>query len=781
MKAKKVFALFCAIAMVTGTAVTVPAETVDGTATVADAADTQTDAADNAADADTTAEYDARLDAGKIILTPGEDETALNFCWYSEQRGTPAVKIGTTEDLSDAKIYTGEATAIEKTTDNDSGEGIDYTASNKVSTGSGAIAENTTYYYSYTWNNGDDAEWSEVYSYTSHDFDSFQAILVGDPQLGASGSSGQGSVDDANIATDLQGWQTTLDKASEIAPNASFILSAGDQIDYSSADKYYIRELEFAGFSTPEQLRSLPLATTIGNHESKGDDYQYHYNNPNVAEDLGDTNSGADYYFSYGGVLFIVLNSNNRNAAEHSELMQQAIDSHPDAAWKVVMFHHDIYGSGQPHSDVDGANLRTIFAPLMDQYDIDVCLTGHDHSYARTYQIIDGKAIDYGQTSAVNPDGTLYIAAGSASGSKFYELNATKQYYIAERNNTPVPTFSTIDFTDNSFTIKTYDNTGVKYAGDFTITKTADQESLLSLVNESKEMNADDYTSASYENYANAVAEAESYLETEKDGVPSELIDSYDEENQNDNPEDPLNYYGYAQGEYKDPDSQRLKEGYAPFLDKTMDNSQAIINSTDYQAVYSRLVDAKANLVSSELPYVDVDPNGYYYDAVSSLYDKAIMTGMDATHFEPTTTLARAHFVTILYRMAGSPEVTGEENFADIPDTADADWYRDAVIWAVENGIVTGYSNGNFGPGDAVTREQIATMLYRYSGNAGVAAQATVLDYPDAMQISDFAREAMIWAVSNGIITGQNEGTILAPQNSACRAEAATMIARYLG
>ena len=103
------------------------------------------------------------------------------------------------------------------------------------------------------------------------------------------------------------------------------------------------------------------------------------------------------------------------------------------------MFHHDIYGSGQPHSDVDGANLRTIFAPLMDQYDIDVCLTGHDHSYARTYQIIDGKAIDYGNEEAVNPDGTLYIAAGSASGSKFYELNAVQQYYIAERNNTPTP------------------------------------------------------------------------------------------------------------------------------------------------------------------------------------------------------------------------------------------------------------------------------------------------------------------------------------------------------
>ena len=92
---------------------------------------------------------------------------------------------------------------------------------------------------------------------------------------------------------------------------------------------------------------------------------------------MGATNSGSDYYFSYGDVLYIVLNSNNRNAAEHSKLMEKAIKSAPNAKWKVVAFHHDIYGSGQPHSDFDGANLRTIFAPLMDKCDIDVCLTGH--------------------------------------------------------------------------------------------------------------------------------------------------------------------------------------------------------------------------------------------------------------------------------------------------------------------------------------------------------------------------------------------------------------------
>ncbi|MFR6561975.1 MAG: metallophosphoesterase family protein [Eubacterium ventriosum] len=254
-------------------------------------------------------------------------------------------------------------------------------------------------------------------------------------------------------------WNKTLTQAKATAPNASFILSAGDQIDFSgvdSSDGKNVRESEYAGFTYPELLRNLPLATTIGNHESKGTDYKYHYNNPNDGDKLGSTNSGSDYYFSYGDVLFISLNSNNRNTVEHKELLKKAVASHKDAKWKVVMFHHDIYGSGQPHSDTDGANLRVLFAPLMDEFGIDICLTGHDHSYARSYLMADGTAIDYGNSVAVNPEGTLYIAAGSASGSKFYKLATTKQYYIAERSNTQIPTFSTIDFSENSLVIKTH-------------------------------------------------------------------------------------------------------------------------------------------------------------------------------------------------------------------------------------------------------------------------------------------------------------------------------------
>lgn len=468
-------------------------------------------------------------DSSRIILTPGKTAKDLGFAWYSQKKGEPAVKIGKKEDLSDAQEFKGTATEI-----NRSNQKNTYKASNKV-TVEGLFEENTTYYYSYT----DDVKnpnWSEVQSYTTKKTTNFQTILVGDPQIGASGSQGQGTADDINIAVDTFNWNKTLEQAKITAPNASFILSAGDQIDYAgtdSSDGKNVRESEYAGFTYPALLRMLPLATTIGNHESKGTDYKYHYNNPNSEDGLGSTNSGSDYYFSYGNVLFISLNSNNRNTVEHRELLKKAVESNPDAKWKVVMFHHDIYGSGQPHSDTDGANLRALFAPLMDEFGIDMCLTGHDHSYARSYLMADGTAIQYDDSVAINPEGTLYIAAGSASGSKFYKLATTKQYYIAERSNTQIPTFSTIDFSDESIVIKTYDYNGNKYADDYTLYKTGEKVSMKDLIAQAKEIKNDGYTEASWNKLQSEIAAAEDLMKyTAEDKGAAQLAAVYDKTNE---------------------------------------------------------------------------------------------------------------------------------------------------------------------------------------------------------------------------------------------------------
>lgn len=498
--------------------------------------------------------------------------------------------------MSDAQEFKGTATEI-----NRSNQKNTYKASNKV-TVEGLFEENTTYYYSYT----DDVKnpaWSEVQSYTTKKTTNFQTILVGDPQIGASGSQGQGTADDINIAVDTFNWNKTLEQAKITAPNASFILSAGDQIDYAgtdSSDGKNVRESEYAGFTYPALLRMLPLATTIGNHESKGTDYKYHYNNPNSEDGLGSTNSGSDYYFSYGNVLFISLNSNNRNTVEHRELLKKAVESNPDAKWKVVMFHHDIYGSGQPHSDTDGANLRALFAPLMDEFSIDMCLTGHDHSYARSYLMADGTAIQYDDSVAINPEGTLYIAAGSASGSKFYKLATTKQYYIAERSNTQIPTFSTIDFSDESIVIKTYDYNGNKYADDYTLYKTGEKVSMKDLIAQAKEIKNDGYTEASWNKLQSEIAAAEDLMKyTAEDKGAAQLAAVYDKTNDADNANDMLNYYGYAQGDYKRGDSTALKAGFSTLLDKTMD-MQLLIAKKKFENQYDSLLEAKVNLQKKE-------------------------------------------------------------------------------------------------------------------------------------------------------------------------------------
>lgn len=535
-------------------------------------------------------------DSSRIILTPGKTAKDLGFAWYSQKKGEPAVKIGKKEDLSDAQEFKGTATEI-----NRSNQKNTYKASNKV-TVEGLFEENTTYYYSYT----DDVKnpaWSEVQSYTTKKTTNFQTILVGDPQIGASGSQGQGTADDINIAVDTFNWNKTLEQAKITAPNASFILSAGDQIDYAgtdSSDGKNVRESEYAGFTYPALLRMLPLATTIGNHESKGTDYKYHYNNPNSEDGLGSTNSGSDYYFSYGNVLFISLNSNNRNTVEHRELLKKAVESNPDAKWKVVMFHHDIYGSGQPHSDTDGANLRALFAPLMDEFSIDMCLTGHDHSYARSYLMADGTSIQYDDSVAINPEGTLYIAAGSASGSKFYKLATTKQYYIAERSNTQIPTFSTIDFSDESIVIKTYDYNGNKYADDYTLYKTGEKVSMKDLIAQAKEIKNDGYTEASWNKLQSEIAAAEDLMKyTAEDKGAAQLAAVYDKTNDADNANDMLNYYGYAQGDYKRGDSTALKAGFSTLLDKTMD-MQLLIAKKKFENQYDSLLEAKVNLQKKE-------------------------------------------------------------------------------------------------------------------------------------------------------------------------------------
>lgn len=445
-------------------------------------------------------------DFTKVSLTPGSDETELNFAWYSEKtdaEATPVVHFGKGQDA--LETFTGTSGEVNQELTGDTA----YEYNHVTVTG---LEANTTYYYTVEKNGVE----SEVQEYATKDFDTVKILYVGDPQIGASKGQTQNgaelSADDgaANTAARNDGfaWNRTLNTAVLENPDLNFVISAGDQVNKTGMPK----EEEYAAYLDAEQLTGLAVATTIGNHDSLNEDYFYHFNNPNATEH-GRTEAGGDYYYGYGEGLFIVLNTNNYNVAEHSQTIQEAVEAYPDAVWRIVTMHQDIYGTGLDHSDTDGMILRTQLTPVFDEYDIDVVLQGHDHTYSRSKLLYgdgqehqgyefslneDGTDYDWDHAtnvdtqekitlnpeegdeegastlaafqednlcytiedidgnSVTDPQGTLYMTANSASGSKYYELIAAQQDYIAARSQNWLPSYSVITMDADSFAIDTY-------------------------------------------------------------------------------------------------------------------------------------------------------------------------------------------------------------------------------------------------------------------------------------------------------------------------------------
>ena len=174
-----------------------------------------------------------------------------------------------------------------------------------------------------------------------------------------------------------------------------------------------------------------------------------------------------------------------------------------------------------------------------------------------------------------------------------------------------------------------------------------------------------------------------------------------------------------------------------------------------------------------ENPYTDVSETAWYFDSVRYVSVHGLMEGYGDGRFGPDDDLSRAQLAQILYNHAGQPDPSGESSFTDV--TGDA-WYTDAVSWAEENGIVSGYGGGLFGPDDSITREQLAVMLYRYAGRPAVPN--LILPFRDANKASAYAMDALRWAVDAGILNGKGNG-ILDPTGKATRAEVAAMLMRY--
>ena len=178
------------------------------------------------------------------------------------------------------------------------------------------------------------------------------------------------------------------------------------------------------------------------------------------------------------------------------------------------------------------------------------------------------------------------------------------------------------------------------------------------------------------------------------------------------------------------------------------------------------------------LPFTDVTSGDWFYDAVAYVYDKGMMEGTTDTTFAPTMNLTRSMIAQVLYNLEERPEAPGAAGF---PDVAAGAWYADAVNWAAARGIVKGYDTGAFGPEDSVTREQLAAILYRYAQAKGydtTQGGMAVREFSDSASISDWAQEAMAWAVNAQVLSGKGNG-VLDPQGTATRAEVAQMLMNF--
>ena len=199
-----------------------------------------------------------------------------------------------------------------------------------------------------------------------------------------------------------------------------------------------------------------------------------------------------------------------------------------------------------------------------------------------------------------------------------------------------------------------------------------------------------------------------------------------------------------------------------------------VIPATGHKLVYKVCSVCKYEV---PFPFVDVSKTDWFYNDVKYVWQHDIMNGVSDTKFAPETSMTRAMFVTVLYRLEGSPDVTGMATppFTDI-GAKNFDWAYNAIVWAYNTGVTKGTSATTFAPGVAISRQEIVTMLYRYAGSPAVSGSPI---FGDSSVISSWARDAVQWAKSLGIVNGYPNGNF-GPVNATTRGQMAAMIHRYM-
>ncbi len=382
------------------------------------------------------------------LLNVGADETEIRFCWHLDsEKAIAEVRFSKNADMSESVTFKGITTQAEKQ---------EQLVCRVTVTG---LEENTTYYYQ--WFTGDN--WSEVYKYETKSFANHKAVIVGDIQIA------EDFREDGPTQSDVGfNWNNVLVEALEKNPDISYLVSPGDNTSTG------VTVEEWATLLMPKAVRSLPMALAIGNHDKKGEMYNYYTNMPNEYYGKHFTGLDRDFWFRYGDVLYLVFDSTSGSAPDHIDMAKKAVELNPDAKWRIGVVHHGIYGAGDAIGDMETELLlTTIFAPIFEIYDLDLVITGHTHSQGRSHFMQNRKVIAKAESgkSYTNPEGILYLNSNSVCEKVVMDYEAEHLAYGFIEND--VTTYTTLEFEGDTMKLETRRGDNSELLDSIAIEKTA--------------------------------------------------------------------------------------------------------------------------------------------------------------------------------------------------------------------------------------------------------------------------------------------------------------------
>ncbi len=376
--------------------------------------------------------YTSMRDDNRLpTLCVGADETQLNLCWHAaKDAATPKVRLAKSADMENAVEFNGETTPAENE---------EQLVCRVTVTG---IEENTSYYYQWHTETG----WSEAQKYESKGFDSYKMMVIGDIQIG--GQTTDNPEEQSRIG---YVWQSVLNEALTKNPDISFLLSPGDNTSTGKAAD------EWQTLLMPPYTRSLPMALAIGNHDKKGMTYEYYTNMPN--EFFGQYFEGLDrdFWFRYGDALYLVFDATSGSAADHRAMAAEAVEANPDAKWRIGVMHQALFAPGIAMLEPEtGLLLNAVFQPIFTMYDLDIVFTGHTHMQGRSNFICNSAVVGMAESGKTytDPNGIIYLNSNACCDQG--SIGYLKPYTAYSFENADVPTYTTVEFTASTMSVKTF-------------------------------------------------------------------------------------------------------------------------------------------------------------------------------------------------------------------------------------------------------------------------------------------------------------------------------------